>query len=66
MQLKRKRLCLNQVAINAIANAQDVVEGFDVNVRGSVAKSLAHERGDHLDHGAIVIAMGLFGHPSLG
>jgi hypothetical protein len=66
MQLKWERLCFNQVAINAITNTQDVIEGFDVNVRCSVAKALADERGDHVDHGAVVIAMGLFGYPSLG
>jgi C4-dicarboxylate-specific signal transduction histidine kinase len=57
VQVQGERLCLNQVAINSITNAQDVIEGFDVNVRCSVAKALADERGDHLNHGAVIIVM---------
>ena len=56
MHRQRQPLCLHQVAVDAVANAQDVVEGLDMDVGCAIAESLSDDVRDEVDDGCVIIA----------
>ena len=55
MQREGESSHLDEIPVDAIADAQCIVEGLDVDVAGAVAESVTHQLGDHVDDGAVVI-----------